>query len=285
MFIYRYLLSILLIFTTLVAQERLNVMGTHVINDMFYYSDKDYTGSNGFFFYSANLPLRVIYQIDAYTPDNKYEDLATPPAGEHPYAGFGSVSLEYRKPWQEYLTTYILKVGLVGSASGAQELQDWIHDVAGFKRFAGWSSQVDDSVGIQVGGAISQQFEYEYYQLEPSLNIDMGNLYTKVGAKLTLYTGSEEGDDGVYFYKSNNLILKLTANILGYFTLYNHLLSGFEGYQYGVEPTTFVLSGSSFIEARYLYFGLLFGNTAEGRTYVTQDQLHSYTTIHLYMLF
>jgi hypothetical protein len=285
MFKIKIFITLILVSVPLLSKDRANVFGMHVINDMFFYSDKDYTGSNGLFFYSADLPLRVIYQIDAYTPDQKYDDLTTPPEGEHPYAGFGSVRFEYRLPFQEYLTAYGVQVGAVGSGSGAQELQDWIHDEAGFRRFAGWSSQVDDAIGLQVSGAISKEFEFEYYRLEPSLWIDTGNLYTKVGAKVTLHTGSEDGEDGIYLYRTNTLVLKLTANIQGYFTLYNHLLSGFDGYQYGVEPTSFVLSGSSYIEARFQHFGVLFGNTAEGRTYVTQDKLHSYSTIHLFTLF
>ena len=108
-------------------QNNKNEFGLILINDALFLCDKDYTGSIGASYRFKNIPLKLKYQIDAYTPCKKYFHLTEPKEGTHPYAGFGYLGAEYKILHHNLLTTLNIKLGSTGKYSYAENFQYIVH--------------------------------------------------------------------------------------------------------------------------------------------------------------
>ncbi len=83
-----------------------------------------------------------------YTPlDRNRSDLII---NDRPYAGwlFGGIGYHSRK--EQGLSSIVMNIGVVGPAAFAQEAQDFIHDLRGFKKFNGWDNQLSNELGIAI---------------------------------------------------------------------------------------------------------------------------------------
>ncbi len=68
---------------------------------------------------------------------------------ERPYAGFLYTTIAYHTRSRDQLDTVGVTVGVVGPAAYAHEAQDFIHDLRGFEKFAGWDNQLENELGLQ----------------------------------------------------------------------------------------------------------------------------------------
>ena len=84
--------------------------------------------------------LQFVVGTEMYTATNI--KLADPPLGDHPYAGIlylDSTIMSRTRAANHQLT---LRLGFVGPASGASEVQRWIHDILGDIIPEGWDTQL-----------------------------------------------------------------------------------------------------------------------------------------------
>jgi hypothetical protein len=86
--------------------------------------------------------LQFVLRMDMYTASNI--KLENPPPGDHPYAGvlYLDTSLLSRSRFANHQLT--LRLGLVGPATGASELQEWIHGIIGSPIPQGWDTQLNN---------------------------------------------------------------------------------------------------------------------------------------------
>ena len=150
-------------------QPFLGAMSIYFDNDVFTGNDNKYTGGLGFAWTSAAaetyperafqrkimrafsfLPtmndegyrnyLQFVLGMEAYTPtDIRSLD---PPPGEHPYAGVVYVDSSLFSMSRIARHQLTLRLGLVGPATGAEEVQRWIHEIIGSPLPQGWDTQI-----------------------------------------------------------------------------------------------------------------------------------------------
>lgn len=83
-----------------------------------------------------------------YTPlDRTRTDLVI---NDRPYAGWLFGGIGYHSRNSNQLDSIAVNIGIVGSAALAQEAQDFIHDLRGFKKFQGWDNQLSNELGIAI---------------------------------------------------------------------------------------------------------------------------------------
>ncbi|ROO38390.1 hypothetical protein SAMN05428955_0389 [Pseudomonas sp. 7SR1] len=70
-------------------------------------------------------------------------------ADDRPYAGALMFSLGYNARKGDHLRTSQLRLGIVGPAAKAGEVQDWWHGVIGVDRFNGWDNQLHNEPVVQ----------------------------------------------------------------------------------------------------------------------------------------
>lgn len=75
-----------------------------------------------------------------FTPEN--ETAPEPPPGQRPYAGWLGLGLSQHSKDAQALNTVEISLGILGPESFAEEAQDFIHDLRGQNKFAGWDSQL-----------------------------------------------------------------------------------------------------------------------------------------------
>lgn len=70
--------------------------------------------------------------------------LREPDPRDRPYAGVLVLGVNYNGRNGDVMHATTLNVGLVGPSAGAEQLQDFVHDFTGGKRFQGWDHQLQD---------------------------------------------------------------------------------------------------------------------------------------------
>jgi hypothetical protein len=226
---------ILMLFLSLVTlqanQAKLQIkqreMGILFVNDLFYDTDGEYTGTKGVYLHLLKHHLRFSYLVDVYTPKKEYRTLSSPPSGERPYAGFGYLYIEQKSTYNHLSFESGLRAGFVGKYSLAKELQHTLHDLANTQRFSGWSSQVQNSFALQLDLKAIYRYTFNNFDFDTGVGADLGNIIVKGDwlAKLSYHT---------LYDITLNTHLSLSK------IRYNRLLSGFDGYEYGVTSTDFV---------------------------------------------
>ncbi len=186
-----------------------------VENDVFGGSDERYTSGIKHQWLSAEgkgaslarLFLRpgegdsVRYGIGAgqsiFTPETI--ELASPPPGERPYAGW--LYLEAQSVVERRGgATDILKVatGVVGPASLAEDAQRTVHRALNFIDPAGWNNQLRNEPGLLV--SFDRQWRLgagDRFQLLPNAGASLGNVLTEARAGAIFRIGSNLGADGL----------------------------------------------------------------------------------------
>jgi len=98
--------------------------------------------------------------------------------GDVPYAG----SLGFEVNWiafdDDVFRGYALIVGVVGSLSGAEQTQKWIHELIGGDEPMGWDNQIPDELGVNFNGMFKKKlFSIEgsnHLSADLALNADFG---------------------------------------------------------------------------------------------------------------
>jgi lipid A 3-O-deacylase len=126
---------------------------------------------------------------EMHTPDDI--DNPNPPIDDQPYAGvlyLDSVIYAKKERWAH---AWQLRVGLVGPASQADDVQRWFHGASGSNKPLGWSTQLPNEPVVNVGYTGSYLLAggdlggSASWRLIPVANVGLGNYFT--GAGLGLY--------------------------------------------------------------------------------------------------
>ena len=259
--------------------------GIILINDTLFETDKDYTGSVGVYYKLKSYPLLIKYQIDAYTPRTKYKSLKEPPKGEHPYAGFGFIGTEYKIQNNNFLLSMNLKFGATGSKSNAKELQDIIHNSLDQSTFAGWDSQIQTKFGYVFNPQLKYILNTKYFTILPGISIKFGNLLTTQTICMQLISGFNYDRDFLF----TNYSRKPNYNIITSYNISNIsknvFLTGFEGYEHGVNIIDTVSELSFGFEIQYKLYGITFQNHYRTKEYKSQKYNNRFSTLVLYYKF
>lgn len=130
-----------------------------------------------------------------YTPDDI--ETAAVVENDRPYAGLllGGVSLfeSNRHPGWRETSVLSLQAGLVGPATGAQELQNVVHKLIGSEEPEGWDNQLENEPILDLGWHKAWWHQANWGGLEmeygPNASVALGNLYTYAGTGGTLRFG------------------------------------------------------------------------------------------------
>jgi hypothetical protein len=201
------------------AGERAGILSVVVENDFFAHVDRHYTGGLRVSWLSPHpvpgwlapvarlLPshgkgaARVEYAFgqNMYTPTDIGRALPDP--ADRPYAGwlYGTVGLVVNGASQ--LDQLQLTLGAVGPASGAKEMQLFIHDVTGSREPRGWGSQLRNELGVNVTyqhtwrGPALRVGEEATVDFAPHAGAALGNVHTYVNGGVTVRLGRNMQSD------------------------------------------------------------------------------------------
>lgn len=172
-------------------------------NDIFNGSDRDYTNgvrasllsaennfpswlddvASSLPFFDASGHKRWGFEVgqSIFTPTN-YE-LRDPPLTERPYAGWLYGSANLISDTGSRLDNLQLTLGVVGPASGAEQVQETVHDLIGSPHPNGWQHQLHNEPGIVVSYERKWRGLYEFspfgfgVDATPSVGATVGNIY------------------------------------------------------------------------------------------------------------
>jgi len=165
---------------------------------------------------------------------------------DRPYAGllYGGVSLfdkEQHDGWRQADSLH-LDVGIVGPASGAEEVQRNFHDLIATEEPEGWDNQLDNEPIVNLGYERSWLLQQRLAGLEveygPSAGFALGNLYTFASGGLGLRLGdgldhsfgipavapAQSGQSS--FQRDRGFSWYVFANLEGRYMAHNLLLDG-----------------------------------------------------------
>jgi lipid A 3-O-deacylase len=123
---------------------------------------------------------------EMYTPPDI--SLPEPLPGDQPYAGALLADMALFSKGARSQHTYILWVGVVGPASGAEQVQKFIHELTGSTEPMGWDTQLSNELVLNLG------YAYDYRLFRKAGPREVGyDLSTGVGATLGNYITHAQG--------------------------------------------------------------------------------------------
>lgn len=129
---------------------------------------------------------------ELYTASNINLPAALVGPPDHPYAGWLYAGLFRESHHADGSRTKVgLDFGCLGPCAQGRESQDFLHRILDQPRPKGWDRQVKNEVGLVAYGEIapSRWKIGETMDITPSLHGRFGNIFTDVGADLTLRAG------------------------------------------------------------------------------------------------
>ncbi|HET8996835.1 MAG TPA: lipid A deacylase LpxR family protein [Acetobacteraceae bacterium] len=133
-----------------------------------------------------------------YTP----LDTSVAPADPHdrPYAGYLATNISLLSDTDTTRSTLTLSLGVVGPASGAEDLQNGFHDLIGQAHDRGWGSQIPNTFAFELlGGRTWRIPTGRFGSLEtdvlPAATIGVGDLRDYLQAGVTLRLGQGLNSD------------------------------------------------------------------------------------------
>ncbi len=150
-------------------------LGLYLENDLFAGTDQHYTSGFKLSWSSHNLeqlsdsryanPLLPLFDILPYINEKEYQknlvfalgqNIYTPVntvatgllVNDRPYAGWLYLGVGVVWKDSEVRNSLVLDIGVVGQASQAEEVQDFVHDLRGFDSPNGWDNQLDDEIAF-----------------------------------------------------------------------------------------------------------------------------------------
>jgi len=105
-------------------------------------------------------------------------------ADDRPYAGYSYIEIGLHQTTHTFLDSLTLQTGIVGPASGMEELQSSIHNILNSRDSAGWDNQLKNEFILQLNYMHKWRFEYSKIYgfdsvLVPYLGINLGNASVK----------------------------------------------------------------------------------------------------------
>jgi hypothetical protein len=119
-----------------------------------------------------------------YTPEHMFEKEI--PGVDHPYAGYTifGIAREAGNRFKKWEST--IELGVIGSYSGAELAQSYIHGFNNMRAAEGWYLQIKNSPVINIGYTYHQKLAYTSFS---DLSFDgfgkLGSLFSGVGCSLT----------------------------------------------------------------------------------------------------
>lgn len=200
------------------AEPQVGIFSLVVENDLFYDTDRRYTSGVRFSYLTPknaepdwlrdlayevpmlawHSDIRVEYALGQamFTASDKL--LRDPPADDRPYAGwlYGSVGVVARTG--QVLDQFQVSLGVVGSASLAQESQDFIHSIVDSPKAEGWRKQLKNEPTLQ--------FTYQRSWQSPEFKLPAG-----FGIDATPHAGAAVGN--VYDYANMGMMFRFGQNL------------------------------------------------------------------------
>jgi lipid A 3-O-deacylase len=125
---------------------------------------------------------------EMHTPDVITDP--NPPRDDQPYAGVLYLDNILYARRDRTTHAWALKVGVVGPASQADDVQSWFHDVIGSDEPMGWDRQLPDEVLVNVAYSVAHLWkqgdvgESASWRLVPVGTVGIGNYFTGVAGGL-----------------------------------------------------------------------------------------------------
>jgi len=158
-------------------------------NDLFISTHQDRYYTNGMFFTYRYLSSKLlkntekkIFEIQLghhmYTPFKA----TVQQHGDHdrPFAGylFGNFGVNYFYKNESILKTS-LQIGVIGPSAMSKDLQDFIHDIYGYKKAIGWKHQITDALGVNLNiDYIKSLANENYLDINWVNKIKIGTIYS-----------------------------------------------------------------------------------------------------------
>ncbi len=123
---------------------------------------------------------------EMHTPDD-IED-PNPPEDDQPYAGVLYLDNVLYARRDRTTHAWSLKVGVVGPASQAEDVQKWFHDVIGADEPMGWDTQLPDEPLVNVAYSVAHLWakgevgRSASWRLVPVGTVALGNYFTGIAA-------------------------------------------------------------------------------------------------------
>ena len=133
-----------------------------------------------------------------FTPDDLNETALI--EDDRPYAGWLYVEIGLHQSSERHLDSLSLQVGVVGPASGMEQLQRYIHEQTDSEIAQGWDNQLNNELGIQL--AYQHKWRYvpeTFFGIEssivPYLSGEFGNIAIKAHTGAMLRMGWNVPED------------------------------------------------------------------------------------------
>ncbi len=155
------------------------------------------------FFHQSHEGLKrnvtVTFGQQIYTPEDLTEkDLIE---DDRPYAAWLFLGLGYQTRAEDQLDTIEVQLGVVGPAAYGQAAQDFIHDLRGFEKFAGWDNQLRNEPGFVATWEHKQKWQRSNpetrfgYDAITHTGLSLGNVHTHLNAGAEVRIGWALPDD------------------------------------------------------------------------------------------
>lgn len=179
---------VLLFLFTACAFAQTKEMGLVLENDLFTSSvnDKYYTnGIEVFYRYLAKKPPETAvkkineFRIGQYIFNPQTVKAADPNVHDRPFSGY--LFGQFSQSWL-YANESVLRLnaqaGVVGPASQAQEMQEFIHNTFGYKPVRGWEYQTHNALALQLGASYSKKiYGDDHFDLNAKGNAAAGTVF------------------------------------------------------------------------------------------------------------
>jgi lipid A 3-O-deacylase len=123
---------------------------------------------------------------EMHTPDEITDP--DPPEDDQPYAGVLYLDSVLYARRERTTHAWALKVGIVGPASQAEDVQKWFHEVVGADEPMGWDTQLPDEVLVNVAYSVAHLWaqgdvgKSAEWRVVPVGTVGLGNYFTGVAA-------------------------------------------------------------------------------------------------------
>jgi len=216
-----------------------------------------------------------------YTPDDiRVRGLIE---DDRPYAGwlYGSYGVNVEKD-ERILDSAALALGVVGPASGAEDVQKWFHDVIETVPPEGWDNQLENEPGVVVSFERRvrqwQQFDGDLpleLDLTPHGGFSLGNIFTHLNAGATLRLGRG--------LKSDYGAPRIGSNLTGtefFKPQRTWVFYGFAGVEARLVGRNIFLDGNSFTDSHSVDRELLVGDLQVGFVLAREALRFTFTYVY-----
>jgi lipid A 3-O-deacylase len=237
---------------------------------------------------------------EMHTPDDIQDP--NPPVDDQPYAGLLYLDNNLYAKGERWAHVWQLRVGVVGPASQADDVQKGIHDLFGEDEPMGWDTQLPDEPVINVAYTGSylltrgQLIRSASWRIIPLANVGLGTYFTGVGLGLYGEIGWNLVDalGGTALRQGFNTAstvgvgpvdgwsVSLSGGVMGYGVLHYLPLDGtvFRDSR-SVDTEPFIGMGTVGISVRHRRFVGFIGQTYFTKTFATERSHAEFGTLSL----